>query len=77
MASMPFTPIASTPLLATSSLSALGWMGGGAQADMQTSLAFHFTPPTLPPSGLVIRGQQLYTSSTGQPGILHYIAARL
>ena len=46
MASMPFTPMASTPLLATSSLSALGWMGGGAQADMQTSLAFHFTNST-------------------------------
>ena len=42
MASMPFTPIASTPLLA-SSLSALGW-GSAAQADMQTSLFIHFTP---------------------------------
>ena len=48
MASMPFTPIASTPLkFASSLLSALGWdWGGGAQADMQTSLFFHFTPNT-------------------------------
>ena len=43
---MPFTPIASTPLKFASSLSALGWDWGGAQADMQTSLFFHFTPNT-------------------------------
>ena len=52
---MPFTPIASTPLKLASSLSALGWDWGGAQADMQTSLFFHFTPNT---DSATIRGAE-------------------
>ena len=70
MASMPFTPIASTPLLA-SSLSALGW-GSAAQADMQTSLFIHFTPTNS--SSATTRhlwDQQLYTSA-GPPCIPHW-----